>query len=386
MTCGDEDESVNVRVENDGERMSICLLAPWYGGSHGRWADGIKRHSRHSVDILPLPARHWKWRMHGAAVTLADRVLATGKAYDLILADDLMDVAVFTGLIRQAGIGTPVATYFHENQISYPVSPRDTDLLEARDLHYGFINYTSALVSDLVYFNSNYHRDSFLNSLPSFLGRYPDHANKGSVKTIATKSEVLPLGLDLRALDAHKSDGNDKNAVPLILWNHRWEFDKCPDEFLRLLLVLQERGLSFEVALLGERGGEDPPLLLEVRKKLGTAILQDGPVDDFATYAGWLWRADILPVTGIQDFFGGSVVEAIYAGCHPVLPNRLAYPEHVNDPCVLYDTFAEAIEKITDLIESGSWETPYPCVPRINRYDWLELGDRYDRSFEKVGR
>ncbi len=46
-------------------------------------------------------------------------------------------------------------------------------------------------------------------------------------------------------------------------------------------------------------------------------------------YAQWLWRADILPVTSVHDFFGRSVVEAIYCGCVPLLPHRLAYSEHI---------------------------------------------------------
>jgi glycosyltransferase involved in cell wall biosynthesis len=361
----------------------IALLVPWYAGSHKRWADGLKRHSSHQVDIHSLPGRHWKWRMHGAAVTLAGRVLEADVPYDLIVAEDLMDVAVFTALLRQAGVGTPVAMYFHENQISYPVSPRDTDVAQKRDLHYGFINYTSALASDTVFFNSVYHRNSFLGALPGFLDRYPDHGNKGTVGQIAAKANVLPLGLDLKELNRFQPANDSTPGVPLILWNHRWEYDKCPGIFLQLLLALQERGLAFEVALLGQRGGEEPPLLEEARSRLGTAIVQDGPVDDFATYAAWLWRADILPVTGIQDFFGGSVVEAIYAGCHPVLPRRLAYPEHVTDPGAFYATDEEAIDKVAALIESGAWRQAPAYATNVARYDWSAMIRSYDKAFDR---
>lgn len=360
------------------KKLRICLLEPWYGGSHRRWADGLQQHSRHAVDILSLPARHWKWRMHGAAVSLARKLIDNGRAYDLLLANDMMDVAVFTALIRQAGMRTPVAVYFHENQISYPVSPRDTDIVEGRDLHYGFINYTSALVADCVYFNSHYHRESFLSALPGFLGSFPDPVDKVSVEATAAKSEVLPLGMDLQALESHRPAQAEEKRVPLILWNHRWEYDKCPGEFIQLLLALHRRGLAFEVALLGERGGEEPHSLAELRRALGPAIVQDGPVEAFADYARWLWRADILPVTGIQDFFGGSVVEAIYAGCHPVLPRRLAYPEHLDAPAAFYDSPAEAVELMVDLIASGRWRRPFQSATAVRRYDWAQLAPRYD--------
>ncbi|MEX0324488.1 MAG: DUF3524 domain-containing protein [Puniceicoccaceae bacterium] len=366
------------------KRLRICLLEPWYGGSHRRWADGLVQHSRHDIEILSLPARHWKWRMHGAAVTLARQVIDSGSEFDCFLANDMMDVAVFTALIRQAGIRAPVAVYFHENQISYPLSPRDTDIPEARDLHYGWINYTSALVAIKVYFNSRYHKESFLSALPVFLKRYPDSANPGTVDTIAAKSEVLPLGMDLKALDSYRPRNQEEKSVPLILWNHRWEYDKCPDDFLQILLQLHRRGLDFEVALLGERGVEEPARLAETREVLGPAIVHDGPVDAFPEYARWLWRADILPVTSRQDFFGGSVVEAIYAGCHPVLPRRLAYPGHLNDGSVFYETLEEAVERTASLIESGAWQSPFRQSATVGRYDWTRLAGQYDAALAAV--
>ena len=315
--------------------------------------------------------------MHGAAVTIARQVAASHVAYDLILASDMMDVAAFRGLLLRQGITTPVATYFHENQIGYPVSPRDTDSTAGRDLHYGFINYTSALASGRVYFNSHYHKDSFLGALPSFLGRFPDHVDLESVAEIAAKAGVLPLGMDLSSLVAHRPQDETRNDKPLLPWNHRWEHDKNPDEFLRMVLALHERGLPFEVALLGERR-EEPELLGEARKRLGPAIVQDGPVEDFGGYARWLWRADILPVTSIHDFFGGSVVEAVYCGCHPVLPRRLAYPEHFPGEAVFYDSFSDALERLSALILSGAWREPCRLGGALARYDWRTLATLYD--------
>ena len=34
----------------------------------------------------------------------------------------------------------PIVMYFHENQITYPWSPNDRDIIKERDHHYGFIN------------------------------------------------------------------------------------------------------------------------------------------------------------------------------------------------------------------------------------------------------
>ena len=44
-------------------------------------------------------------------------------------------------------------------------------------------------------------------------------------------------------------------------------------------------------------------------------------------YVALLNDSDIVVSTADHEFFGISVVEAVAAGCFPVLPNRLSYPE-----------------------------------------------------------
>ena len=46
-------------------------------------------------------------------------------------------------------------------------------LLIIEHKHYGFINYSSALAADQVLFNSNYHKDSFIEELKLFLKKIP---------------------------------------------------------------------------------------------------------------------------------------------------------------------------------------------------------------------
>jgi len=372
-------------MEPAGNKLRICLLSPWYGGSHRRWADELCRHSRHRIDILGMPAQHWKWRMHGAAVTLAEQFLSSGIQYDMVLADDMMDVATFSALVKTQGHRIPIATYFHENQLTYPVSPKDTDRVEKRDRHYGFINYTTALASDTLLFNSEYHRNCFTKELPGFLSRFPDYTNPHTVEQIVSRSEVLPLGMDLASLDRLKPEEGVPGERPLLLWNHRWEYDKCPGVFLDLILELHRRELEFDVALLGERGTDSIPQLNDVRRLLGRAVVQDGPVESFSDYGRWLWKGDILPVTAIQDFFGGSVVEAIYCECHPLLPHRLAYPEHVDSMDSLYSGFDDLVDKCCQLIESGDWRNPYHS-DRVADYDWSRLIRFYDEAFTRLAR
>lgn len=141
--------------------MKILLAEPFFSGSHASWASGYQKHSRHEVDIISLPGRHWKWRMHGGAVSLARALESRKEMPDLLLATDMLDVAVFLGLARKRLDGVSTGVYFHENQLTYPWSPQDRDVKKGRDFHYGFINWTTALAADRLFFNSEYNRAVF---------------------------------------------------------------------------------------------------------------------------------------------------------------------------------------------------------------------------------
>ena len=186
------------------KKLKFLFLEPFYGGSHRDFADGLTAHSRHDIQLVTLPDRFWKWRMHGGAVTLARKFLESALTPDLILATDMLDLTTFLALTRQRTANIPTAIYFHENQLSYPWSPDDADPGLQRDAHYSYINYTSALCADVVLFNSDYHRQDFLAELPGFLTTFPDHQETQTVQQLAAKSRTLHLGLDLQQLDAFR--------------------------------------------------------------------------------------------------------------------------------------------------------------------------------------
>jgi glycosyltransferase involved in cell wall biosynthesis len=258
--------------------MRIALLEPYFTGSHASWAAEYAAHSGHTVELLTLPGRNWKWRMHGGAVALASRFMALAEPFDLILATDMLDLATFLALTRHKSSRCPCAVYFHENQLTYPWSPDDPDPAIQRDLHYAFINYTSALAADALFFNSAYHKSSFIGALPGFLGRFPDAVEMETVAAIAAKSAVLPLGLDLKKLDRFRPEPRPANpaAPPLIVWNHHWEYDKDPEAFFAALIQLAEEGVEFRVAVLGESFGRVPAVFRQARQRLGSRVVQWG--------------------------------------------------------------------------------------------------------------
>jgi glycosyltransferase involved in cell wall biosynthesis len=369
--------------------VNILLLEPYYTGSHAAWADGFAAHSRHQVAVLSLPGRFWKWRMHGGAVTLARRFLAMETTPHLILATDMLDLTTFLALTRARTHHLPVALYFHENQLSYPWSPTDRDVSQGRNLHYGFINFASALVADAVLFNSGYHMASFLDELPRLLKGFPDHNELDTLDMLHARSQVLPLGLDLGRFDAHQphEQPSASGSPPLILWNHRWEYDKNPQDFFEALYALVARGLDFELVVLGERFRQQPTEFTEAHKRLGGRLRHLGYVSDFGEYARWLWEADILPVTSHHDFFGASVVEAIHCGCLPLLPRRLSYPELIplehHDLCFFHD-FEDLVDRLDSAIRYPDRADHIVLREAVARFDWSEMAPAYDDRLESI--
>lgn len=368
--------------------MKIVLLEPFFTGSHASWAQEYAARSRHHISILGLKGHHWKWRMHGGAVTLAREFLAADYHPDLLLATDMLDLTTFLALTRQVTAEIPTVIYFHENQLTYPWSPTDCDPQQQRDAHYTFINYGSALAADAVLFNSDYHRQAFLQELPQFLESFPDHSEVETVKQISDKSNTLPLGLDLKKFDAYRpGEGRDAVLPPLILWNHRWEYDKNPQEFFQALYALQEQGVVFEIAVLGESYREIPKIFTEAKEKLADRIAHWGYVENFSDYATWLWRADILPVTSIHDFFGISVVQAIYCHCSPLLPKRLAYSEHIatayREHC-FYTDFDDLVVRLKGACLDNKTSRQEKLHARVNQYDWENMVTLYDDFLEMI--
>lgn len=366
--------------------MQILLIEPFFSGSHRQWALGFQQYSGHEVQILSLPGRHWKWRMYGGAVSLARQFLDSNAQPDLILASDMFDLPTFLAISRSRSAGIPVALYFHENQITYPWSPADADLRLQRNNQYGFINYTSALVADQVFFNSAYHQHSFLSALPAFLQQFPDHRELALVDSIREKSEVLPLGMDLQIMDNVKPV--KPAPAPLILWNHRWEYDKNPDLFFETLLQVKAAGQDFKLVVLGEAFRHSPKIFKTAQKELAAHILHFGYAETRQQYLEWLQRADILPVTSNQDFFGGSVVEAIYAGCYPLLPDRLAFPEHIPPPMRsehLYANDFELLPRLLQILSKINQSGPNTSYRNfVAHYDWRILAPDYDQRMEQL--
>lgn len=224
--------------------------------------------------------------------------------------------------------------------------------------------------------------DSFLKEAKRLLKHFPDYNELGTIDAILKKSSVLYLGLDLARFDAYQAEQVEK--IPLILWNHRWEYDKNPEDFFKALFLLQDKGLQFNVAILGENFSQSPDIFDEAKISLKQRIVQFGYCHSFQDYAQWLWRADILPVTNIQEFFGISVMEAVYCNAFPLFPDRLTYPELFpmdGYPQHFYTTFDDLIDKLQYAIENIAELRKNSLGPIARKFSWELMAPVYDQKF-----
>jgi glycosyltransferase involved in cell wall biosynthesis len=358
------------------------FLEPFFGGSHREFARGLVAHSRHQIELVTLPARFWKWRMRGAALYFIKKIPSL-KSYDGLLTTGLMSLSDFKALSKDAC--PPTLTYFHETQLTYPLAPG-----EHMDFQFGFTDMTTALAADRILFNSKTHQDAFFSHLPRFLKMMPEYRPLWLVEKIRTKAGVLYPGCRFPA-DELPGPDSPRESPPLIIWNHRWEFDKSPDQFFEALDAALANGAEFRLALLGENFQAVPKAFERARERYGKRIVQYGYIQSREEYIQWLQRGAIVISTARQENFGIAVVEAIRFGCVPLLPNRLAYPEIIPPQyhlAVFYKDTSDLVQKLTRLISHyGEYqELRGRLSAHMAQFAWQNLIDRYDEELEKLTR
>lgn len=318
----------------------LVILNPFGAQSHAQWANGLARElplaarrcgAETTVDVYALPGRHWKWRMAASALALVEKMSAAGRfdqPVDAFIVTDMMDLGQFRAALPPAFRSVPVILYFHENQLTFP---ENVEAPPAHwDRHYAFMNVSSALLADAVWFNSHYHKRTFLEAIPDFLAAFPSPRPLNAVTSIESKSRVVSIGLesDVFEAGASKEPGIFGAGPPVVVWNHRWEYDKGPDEFYGCLQEAVAQGVAFRLAIMGQQFGQIPAAFDKMKVEFERHIVQWGHVDSRAAYVESLRSGDIALVTSQHDFYGLSVLESAAVGLHIVAPYALSYPEH----------------------------------------------------------
>jgi len=367
--------------------MNILAIEPYYSGSHRAFLKGLQENSAHEIIPIKLDYRRWKWRMHGDSVKLAEMSSHISEEIDLLLVSSMTNLPAFLALTNPRFAFTPKVMIMHENQLTQPMPEG-----EERDLTYCYINYLSMLSADKLLFTTEHHLNELMEALPEFLDHFPDDKHYNTIDQIREKSLVMYPGLNLSVFDA-QPDTRDQNKRPVIVWNQRWQFDRNPTMFFKVLNRLNDVDLEFDLILAGDTQHKKPEEFERAWKRFGDQITHFGYVENVENYSKLLHSGDIVVSTATHEFFCVAIMEAIYCGCHPLVPNRLHYPELIpkslHKPLlhapVLYDTEDDLFRSLKDLLTGVTKPLPKSSLQNINKHlDWKEMIDRYDALFDQL--
>lgn len=373
--------------------MRILLLSAYDADSHKYWRQGLQKHlPNHDWTVLTLPPRHFSWRIRGNSLSWAFQEQDNlQKDYDLLVASSMVDLSALRGFVPKLSF-IPTLVYFHENQFAFPVNASQYASVEPQ-----IVNLYSALCADSLCFNSAFNRDTFLQGASELLRRLPDEVPEGLIERLQAKAQVLPVPLfpledeigealkpelmvEAQWNDSYWQLPNSAETTLRIVWNARHEYDKGPKLLLAVLEALEAKGVPYKIAVLGQQFRRSPEEFNTLKKHFQHRLAWFGYLNSSAEYRQCLASAHCVLSTALHEFQGLAVLEAIAAGCIPILPNRLAYPEYV-DAKYLYrsgDKLQEEAESAAELL----WQSTGLSRPSVSHFNWSALKQGYEDAFQ----
>lgn len=397
---------------------AVVLVEPFFGGSHKQLmellASDLLTKDGVPFELCTLPARKWHWRLMASSLHFASAI-PRSDSIRVLFVTSTVNLAELLGL--RPDLNAPhvrTILYFHENQLAYPYQtaavedvrieqhlPRGEDgkvagaavrKVAAEDFQIGWAQIMSCLAADEVVFNSNFNRESFLGQTDIFINKIPEQQLRrhNLADQIRKKSRVLYFPIvvpiynptPIEAVTVHDSTEAASRELT-ILWNHRWEYDKNPDDFFLTLFQLIEECTAFRVIVMGESFRNSPAIFEQAKSALVASphctVVHWGYVPTRAQYLELLRASDVVVSTSNHEFYGVAVLEAVMCGgCYPLVPNRLVYPE-LFSPENLFNTQRQLFKKLGYFCRN-----PFPTrkywrshQTEFKRYTWDSLRSQY---------
>lgn len=395
--------------------MKIHLIVSDFS-SHRTWAAGYQRATaEHDVQLTTVSADRWKWRMLTGAIDEVEPHVTSLMAADVILVDGgMLDARPLIQLLSKHNVRNNDATtttsrrptillYMHENQLTTPFTQQDRDVVHQTHWHYGMIHFMSILAVDGVVFNSTTHQQAFCEALLRLIKEQCPVDSRSwylerAQEAINNKFTKLYYGLDLDRLLLQTptlpfNENHHQETLPVILWNARLEADKDPETFVEILQATRPN--KFRLIVLGSDPTKEQSWYQRLQAEFGDELWHIGWCNDRTDYATWLHRADIVLSTAKHETFGISIVESVYCGALPLLPQRLSYPELFCTTTFaphFYQSTSHAVHQLSQLLQlfatnPTQWAAAVSrCQQAVARFRWQEMGPLYDEFFARVAR
>ncbi|XP_038862776.1 glycosyltransferase-like domain-containing protein 1 isoform X2 [Salvelinus namaycush] len=414
--------------------MSVLLVEAFYGGSHKQLIDLLRENVDDCVSYT-LPAKKWHWRARTAALYFMQAIPAS-PSYRVLFASSVLNLSELVALRPDLATLKKVL-YFHENQLVYPVrKSQDRDFqygynqvlsclvadVVAFNSSFNMESFLSSISSFMKMIPD--HRPKDLDKLirpkcrvlhfpiqfphvtrPEVL-RSPVEEEKEGLLSLSSPPAPKALSLspepEAAILDQREGTGQaeapshpreergpgggkeegdgggeESHVRPLhIVWPHRWEHDKDPELFFKMLLKLKERGLGFQLSVLGETFTDVPDIFAEARVDLNAHVLHWGFMPSKEDYLHVLCQADVVVSTAKHEFFGVAMLEAVHCGCYPLCPKALVYPEIFPEE-YLYSTPEQLYKKLQGLCRRPYVVRRHHVKVDTSSYSWAALKEDF---------
>ena len=84
-----------------------------------------------------------------------------------------------------------------------------------------------------------------------------------------------------------------------VVWPHRWEHDKNPQDFFECLFKLHSQGFNFKVSVLGESFQQAPEIFDQAKRILSEKLLHFGRIDckeEYYSILRYINKSIVIPI------------------------------------------------------------------------------------------